>query len=321
MFAVTRKVGGHGRFATMEENMSDSMVSNVLGEESFWDVPLGQAKPFLRWAGGKGWLASLLREEAPESFNTFIEPFLGSGVVLFSVGPAVKRKGSDLNSELINTFETVRDRCEALVTRLQMFSYSESAFLDARSIFNTLKKDPLASKTERAALFIYLNKCSFNGLYRENADGNFNVPWGQRKAAPVNLESLLRRASANLRGNGPKNRSEFSVGDYLDTLRDAGSGDWVYLDPPYSPASKTANFVGYTATGFDANQQTLLRDEAESAVERGALVTLSNADTSEVRELYGRETWRLREVNVRRSVGAQSATRKKAPEVLITSYG
>lgn len=307
--------------SNLEEDMSDTALSSVpLGEESIWDAPLGEVRPFLRWAGGKGWLLPLLKEQAPKNFETFYEPFLGSGAVLLSISTGIKRRASDLNAGLINAFEIVRDNPTALVARLQSFGYSQSEYLDARISFNALKKDADASAVEKAALFIYLNKTSFNGLYRENARGDFNVPWGKRTNAPVHLEDLILGASANLRGQDASSRVEFEVGDYLDPLRKAGPSDWVYLDPPYSPLSKTANFVGYTAGGFDAQQQTLLRDEAEAAVQRGALILLSNADTPEVRELYRGQNWRHKEVFVTRSVGALGNTRKKVSELLVKSY-
>jgi DNA adenine methylase len=307
--------------SNLEEDMSDSGFSTVpLGEESIWDALASEAKPFLRWAGGKGWLLPLLKEQAPRSFKAFFEPFLGSGAVLLSVSTGVKRKASDLNAELINAFEIVRDNPSSLIARLRSFGYSKSDYLEARICFNELKRDAGASPDEKAALFIYLNKTSFNGLYRENARGDFNVPWGKKTKAPVHLEELILRASKNLRGQDSTSRAEFEVGDYLGTLRKAGPGDWIYLDPPYSPLSKTANFVGYTAGGFGAEQQTLLRDEAEAAVERGALVLLSNADTVEVRELYSERKWHHKEISVSRSVGALRNTRKKVPELLVKSY-
>lgn len=290
------------------------------GEASIWEAQSSEAKPFLRWAGGKGWLLPLLGAHAPREFETFYEPFLGSGAVLLSIPEDKKRRGSDLNVELINTFQIVRDNPKDLIRRLRLFGFSQSDYLDARAKFNTLKRSGGVSHVEKAALFIYLNKASFNGLYRENASGDFNVPWGKRESAPVNLEKLILGASTRLRGRDISSQTEFEVGDYIQTLRKAGPGDWVYLDPPYSPLSGTANFVGYTAGGFAAQQQEILRDEAEAAVARGALVLLSNADTPEVRNLYSGEKWRHQEVAVSRSVGAMSSTRKKVPELLVKSY-
>lgn len=301
--------------------MSGLAHSSVpLGDDSIWDLPSVEAKPFLRWAGGKGWLLPLLREHTPQDFDTFHEPFLGSGAVLLSMPDEIKRRGSDLNRELINTFQVVRDRPDELISRIRSFKFARSDYLDARASFNALKTHDSSPALEKAALFIYLNKTSFNGLYRENARGDFNVPWGKREFAPVNLERLIQAASLKLRGRDSSSRTEFEVGDYRQTLRNAGTGDWVYLDPPYSPASKTANFVGYTAGGFHAEQQKTLRDEAEAASARGVFILLSNADTPEVRELYSDDRWRLQEVSVARSVAAMSSSRKKAPEVLVKSY-
>lgn len=292
-----------------------------LGEDSFWDAADGEVKPFLRWAGGKSWLLPLLKAHAPQNFECFYEPFLGGGAVLLSIPSEKKKIASDLNAELINAFLMVRDEPEDLISRLRLYGFSHTDYLDARTSFNNLKRDPDSSTLERAALFIYLNKTSFNGLYRENTVGDFNVPWGKREIAPANLENLIRTASKKLRGSGSSSPTEFYVGDYKKILRMAGPGDWVYLDPPYSPVSDTANFVGYTADGFDSCQQEILRDEADAARERGVQVLLSNADTAEVRKLYAKQHWRLHKFNVSRSVGALSSTRKKVPELLIKSYG
>lgn len=287
-----------------------------------WGGHAGEAKPFLRWAGGKTWLLPLLEEHRPKEFGTFYEPFLGSGAVLLSIQASAKREASDLNPELINSFVMVRDQVSSLVAILKTYEYGEVQYLEARDRYNQLKRTKDASEVERAALFIYLNKSAFNGLYRENSKGEFNVPWGKRLMPPGNLEGLLQRASRNLRGDevGEVGRAEFSVGGYESALRKASRGDWVYLDPPYVPLSKTSSFVGYTSDGFAASDQVALRDEAEAAVSRGAQILISNADTAEARSLYQGGPWRLVEVSVSRSVGAKKNTRKKVGELLVKSY-
>lgn len=281
------------------------------------------AQPFLRWAGGKRWLLPHLRFHSPASYSRYLEPFLGSGAVLLSIPPSKYREASDLNPELVNSFTVVRDESSKLWSALLKFRYELDDYLAARQRFNALKAQDNGPSVEKAALFIYLNKTSFNGIYRENMAGEFNVPWGKISRPPLNLEESLLAASTQLSGGpeptkGPP--ATLHVGGYQMLLGQASAEDWVYLDPPYVPLSKTSAFVSYTANGFGPEHQLELRDLAEQASVRGAKVLLSNSDTPEVRALYSGSPWKLIEVSAGRSIGASGNTRKKVGELLIKNY-
>lgn len=278
--------------------------------------------PFLRWAGNKRWLARDLATYAPSKFSRYVEPFLGSGAVLLAVSPAVTRLGSDVNAELVNCFLAVRDAPEQLLNLFGSFQFAEADYLAARERFNFLKQEPDIFNLEKAALFLYLNRTSFNSIYRENSAGQFNVPWNKKTHPPSGLESQVRKASVRLRGGTEPNAVKASLvrANYRELLDDAGSGDWVFLDPPYVPSSSTSHFVGYSQNGFSIQEQVNLRDAALQASNRGALILLSNSFTETVIELFSGKPWRIEEVDVRRSVGAQSATRKRVTELLVRNY-
>ena len=280
------------------------------------------SKPFLRWAGGKRWLVPHLRLHAPEKYSRYIEPFVGSGAVLLSVPVSKTRIASDVNVELINTFEIVRDRPHELLETLKSFGSEFVDYLSARSRFNLLKSEVANANVERAAHFVYLNKTSFNGLYRENASGEFNVPWGKLKQPLRNIEQQILEASIQLNGTSGERSTkvEFIAGDYIELVAKAEYDDWVYLDPPYSPLSKTANFVAYTSGGFGIQDQVQLRDSMISATQRGVKILMSNSDTPVIRDLYSSEMFKIQRVDVTRSVGAQGRTRVKAAEVLVSNY-
>lgn len=280
-------------------------------------------KPFLRWAGGKRWLVPQLHLYAPKDYNRYIEPFVGSGAVLFSIPLGKQRIASDANVELINAYEKVRDNPRELIEAISQHGVELEDYLAARNRFNELKSNPDVSHIERAALFIYLNKTSFNGLYRENSSGEFNVPWGKLSRPLGNIGSQIIAASGQLRGDASlnRNRVEFTSGDYRFTLSGAGEGDWVYLDPPYFPTSTTSNFVAYTPGGFRYEDQVELSKLIVAATHRGARVLLSNSDLPQVRNLYSLDLFTIKPVEVSRSVGASAHTRVKVGEVLVSNYG
>lgn len=251
-----------------------------------------------------------------------MEPFLGSGAVLLAVSPSIPRLGSDLNRDLINCFLAVRDAPEELLTLLSSFEFDEATYMAARERFNLLKNRAELFSLEKAALFVYLNRASFNSIYRENSSGKFNVPWNRKTDPPQGLDSQIRDAAARLRGENDPAYVEAALvhTSYEDILEDAGPGDWVFLDPPYVPISSTSHFVSYTQTGFSIEEQVKLRDAAQQASNKGAQVLLSNSSTEAVKELYSGKPWRCEEIEVRRSVGAQSASRKRVKELLVRNY-
>ncbi len=210
---------------------------------------------FLKWAGGKRTILDQIHNLIPDYTGTFIEPFLGGGSVLFSMEPTQKKIVSDSNSELINAYITVRDYPDELLTELKQFKNTSEDFYEIRSWDRTpdFKNRP---STTRAARFIYLNKTCFNGLYRVNSKGHFNVPFGSYKKPDFINEDSIWGANQFL---STKINNEFATQienmDYLKVLQMAIQGDFVYLDPPYYPISPTEAFVSYTATGFSHDNQ------------------------------------------------------------------
>lgn len=284
---------------------------------------LGQAGPFLRWAGGKRSLLGEILPRIPKFSGKYIEPFLGAGAVFFQIPKYVSKIASDQNAELIDTYKVVRDQPLMLLEQLRQHKNEKSHYLEVRQ----LDRDPDFTAQDavlRAARFIFLNKTCFNGLYRVNSRGHFNVPFGHRKNADIVSESQILRASDFLNHRDPENpavlASNVLSGDYRGSTQMAETGDFVYLDPPYDPISSTANFVTYGKSGFTADNQEELRDEVVRLHEMGAHVMVSNSDTPLIRELYSSKIFQKSCLPVRRSISAKAAGRSPINELLITNY-
>lgn len=272
------------------------------------------ARPFIKWVGGKGRLLPQLRPLLPEGAadGVYFEPFLGGGAMFFDLAPKGMSVLSDANEHLVNLYACVRVRVEDVIDRLHALEsggHDRATYYQARERFNTVG-DPVL----RAALFIYLNKTCFNGLYRVNRKGEFNVSHGRhRRGRPTILdEDALRAASCALE------KSMFLSVDFEAVMRLAMSDDFVYLDPPYEPASRTANFTSYTAGGFSQDDQRRLRDACVDLDRRGARFMMSNSDVPFVRELYA--DFRIHEVQARRAINADGSKRGPVGEVVVTNY-
>lgn len=254
------------------------------------------AKPFLKWAGGKGQLLKEIESYYPfESgrITKYAEPFVGGGAVLFDILNKFDLKQvyiSDINAELINTYCTIRDDIDALIERLWALQ-NEYVPLDTdkrreyytakRERFNALKADSTESAdTEKAALMIFLNKTCFNGLYRVNKKGLFNVPMGAYKNPLICDETNLRAVSEKLSG------VNIVCGDYRESAEFIDEKTFAYFDPPYRPLTDTASFTAYTENAFDDNAQIELAHFVDAMHEKGARVVVSNSDKKGVR-VYG----------------------------------
>lgn len=260
-------------------------------------------KPFLKWAGGKRQLISHLLSMRPGRYGRYFEPFLGGGALFFALQPKDAVLG-DLNAELINAYETVRDHVGALVRLLRSHKHSESDFYAVRGL-SPLDLDPVA----RAARTIYLNRTCFNGLYRLNGSGVFNVPFGRHANPKICDEDTLRACSEILRG------VELRAGDFRDSLQGARKGDFVYLDPPYVPLSRTSSFTSYAATGFSSEEQLRLRNLFVELDRAGVFLMLSNSDCAEVRELYA--GFPMVSVRARRSINSVASKRGCVGELIV----
>jgi len=234
--------------------------------------------PFVKWLGGKSRMRRHILERLPLKFNTYFEPFLGGGAVFFELSRQKRFKRavlSDLNPELINAFYVIKKDVKGLVRELRSgkYLYNKKRYLEIRSEDSGNK-----SPVKRAARFIYLNRTCFNGLYRVNMSGKFNVPFGKYNDPVICDEENLHRVSDALK------IAKILERKFENVLREAKLGDVVYFDPPYLPTSDTSNFTGYTKERFDITDHTLLSMVFDQLSERGVSVILSNSISA--RELY-----------------------------------
>jgi DNA adenine methylase len=265
-------------------------------------------RPFVKWAGGKRQIIPLLKRHLPEGWNKYFEPFLGGGALLFEITPP-KAVVSDLNYELINAYRVVKERVEELIEVLKRHRNEKDYYYRVRDLDpDTL--DPV----ERAGRFLYLNKTCYNGLYRVNSRGKFNVPFGFYKNPKICDEDNLRAVSEYLRGSDVK----ILHCDYRKCLEEARRGDFVYLDPPYDPVSRTSRFTEYLPGGFGEEDQLELARVFRELTERGVLVLLSNSDTPLVRELYG--DFYIETVPANRNISCRGDGRKNHRELIIKNY-
>lgn len=221
---------------------------------------------------------------------------------------------NDLNTELIETYLTVKNNVEGLIAELKSFSNNSDFFYELRAWDrdNTIKQ---ASAEQRAARMIFLNKTGFNGLYRVNGSGHFNVPYGKNKNANFVNEAVLRAVSEYLNSADIK----FLNGDYGKVLDWVTEGDFVYLDPPYDPVSQTAKFTSYTTGGFGKNEQITLREFCDTLDERGIKFLLSNSATDFIKEQYAK--YEIDIVPAKRAVNSIASGRGNVDEVLVRNYG
>lgn len=273
-------------------------------------------KPFVKWVGGKRQLVKQFREldlYPPDQFNpisnTYYEPFVGGGAVFFDLLP-VKAELSDLNKELVITYNVIKNDVENLIISLKKHVYDKEYFLTIRS-----QKIEDLSDIEIASRFIFLNKTGFNGMYRVNKKGQFNVPFGNYKNPTICDENNLRHVSRELQMVNIKHS------DYKTVLNTAVKGDFIYFDPPYHPLNSTSSFTAYTVNAFLEKEQLELRDTFIKLHKRGCYVMLSNSDTPFINEIYsGIKGIKINKVYAGRSINSKASGRKKISEVLITNY-
>src|SRR5262245_2488359 len=303
------------------------------------ELPAGGVRPILKWAGGKRQLLPELRPFYPRRFGRYIEPFLGSGAVFLDLHNAGLLKGrrvalSDINADVIGCYRVVRDAVEEVVRTLKALEAAHRAdgdelFYEIRDrSFNPARRqahataDPVAAYTPSlAAMLIFLNRTGYNGLFRVNARGDFNVPAGRYTNPRICDETNLRAWHVALSGPGMTLR----VAAFEEALADGGLDDFVYLDPPYAPVSGTARFTSYTPGGFDAVQQQALQRAVIALASRGASVLLSNSAAPQITALYKRHGaarlagLRATTVAARRAINSRAASRGPVREYLITN--
>lgn len=284
--------------------------------------PTANPTPFLKWAGGKRALVPQILPRFPEKFGTYIEPFLGAGSLLFALPADVKKIVNDFNPELISTYEAIRDDLPAVLKELKMRTNSKEDYLAVRE-WDRSASFGRRSKASRAARFIFLNKTGYNGLYRVNSRGQYNVPYGAPKTVNFLQEENLRAVSAFLSATTSRGTPavKLMTGDYRLALAQARKGDFVYLDPPYDPLSATSAFTSYNENGFGREDQEELCRQILALTDKGVKVVLSNSDTPFIRSLYGdKNIFEVETINVRRAISAQKASRGIITEVLVNNF-
>lgn len=273
--------------------------------ESFQDIEI-IAKPILKWAGGKTQLLKEIIPRMPIGYNNYIEPFLGGGALFFALSP-VHARISDSNPELINLYNEIVKDVESIISDLKGFKNNKEDFYRIRSYdWDSLPKHLAAART------IFLNKTCFNGLFRVNKKGKFNVPYGNNKRANFCDENALRKAAIIL------SRVTISCVDYHQALMSfAQPGDFIFLDPPYIPINKCADFKRYTKEQFSIQDQIQLADDVNTLHERGCYVMLTNSNHPLVYKLYG--NYKIESFQTRRSI-SKDATNRTGEDVIVTTY-
>ncbi len=279
-------------------------------------------KPFVRWAGGKRRIAQALIETFPKEFDPlrhkFFEPFVGGGALTFALGnnggeifvPGSNLSISDMNPDLIKTYKVIRDSVEELIMNLKKL---QSRIDDVN--YYKIRAGIPETDIKRAARFIYLNKTCYNGLWRVNRDGFFNVPFDKDKSENTSLFSQenLYACSDRLKGATIRHQS------FEKAVQTAKKGDLVYFDPPYIPLTPTASFSAYSKEGFGEDDHHLLASVIHGLTKKGVFVLFSNSDTPLTRQIF-KDHLILRRKNMRRSISADGTTRQDVSEILGMNY-
>lgn len=270
--------------------------------------------PFLKWVGGKRQLLPVIVQHLPKDISNYqyIEPFIGGGAVLFNLQPK-KAMINDINVELINVFEVIKDDVENLIEDLKKHRNDPDYFYKIRGIDRTDEFTKL-TKIEKASRIIYLNKTCFNGLYRVNNAGEFNAPFGRYQNPNIVNEPTLRAVNRYLNANDIK----IFNGDYEDVLSEADTNSFIYIDPPYFPISAGSNFTGYVKGGWNMWDQIRLREACDKLNSKGVKFLLSNSGSDFIRNQY--KDYHIITVKAIRSINSDGEKRGEVDELLIRNY-
>lgn len=270
--------------------------------------------PFLKWAGGKRQLLNQIKERMPKEYNDYYEPFIGGGAVLFELQPE-KATINDINISLINVYRQVKDNTEEFIELVnkfdsEMWEDGKEYYLNIREKYNDklLKNE---YDLELAALFTFMNKHCFNGLYRVNKKGLFNVPYNKSRRTSIEEEAVRETAKFLKTVN-------ILEGDFEEACKDAKKGDFIFFDSPYAPLNPTS-FEAYTKEGFDVESHKRLAELYDKLTERGCYCMLTNHNTEFINELYSNKGYRIDVVSVKRMINSDASNRK-GEEVIICNY-
>jgi DNA adenine methylase len=288
-------------------------------------------RPLLKWAGGKRQLLQALNGFYPDRFERYVEPFFGSGAVFFDLLNQGRLDGrrvrlADVNPDLIGAYSTLRDRPDEVIDALQTLAADyrrrgAEAYYDVRDLhFNPLRAAGQVYTPDLTAMLIFLNRTGFNGLFRLNRKGAFNVPAGRYTEPRICDPDHLRRVAAAFKAPGVT----IELSSFENTLADATAGDFVYCDPPYAPLSRTSSFASYTAAGFSTFDQRRLQQAAIAACRRGAHVVISNSSAAEIMSAYTERDARrvglkVTSVPARRAINSRASARGPVEELIIAN--
>jgi DNA adenine methylase len=274
--------------------------------------------PFVKWAGGKAQLLNILDTFIPYNFNNYYEPFLGGGSFFYYLIKKAKNHSfgsflSDTNCELINAYTVIKDNIDDLISSLS--NHQKKYYENSKQYFYILRSSIFENNVERASRFIALNKTCFNGLYRVNRKGLFNVPMGRFNKLPLICnEDNLKNINLLLKQVNPV----IECKDYKDALSNAKENDFIYLDPPYKPVSETAYFTKYTNNGFGDKDQVDLSKIVKDLDYKKCKILLSNSNTEFIRKLYS--DFNIKEVKVIRAINSKGSKRIGHTELIISNY-
>lgn len=285
---------------------------------------LDNIKPFIKWVGGKRQLLPEILKYVPKTYSTYYEPFVGAGALFFELMPQ-KAVINDLNKELIITYKSIKSDLSKLILELEKHERNNSKeyFYEVRN-WDRLEDFNKRPNYEKAARLMYMNKVVYNGLYRVNSSGHFNVPYGKYKNPNILDRTLLKNISKYLK----KSNIKILSSNYLQAVKDVQKGDFVYFDPPYDPLNDTSAFTSYQKDGFNKQDQIDLKKCADQLVELGAKVILSNSNTEFINELFSNQTksakakenyYDIHLVDASRHINSNPNARGKIKEVLIVS--
>lgn len=270
-------------------------------------------QPVLKWAGGKRQMLSSIMKQIPKDVSIYCEPFVGGGAVLFKLQPQ-KAIVNDINSELINVYLVIRDDVEELIEDLKKHKSEKDYFYRMRDLDRNREEYEKLTPVQKASRFMYLNKTCYNGLFRVNRLGQFNVPFGNYKNPGCVNERVLKAVSRYFN----EAVISFFCEDFERILLDLTKEIFVYLDPPYYPLSDTSYFTGYSKYGFGREEHVRLKQTCDRLNEKGVRFLLSNSATDFVKDLY--KDYRIQVVQARRVINSKADKRGKIDEVFIMNY-
>ena len=275
---------------------------------------IAHAAPVVKWVGGKRQLLPQILPLIPKRMTAYCEPFLGGGAVLFALQPK-RALVNDLNQDLITVYRVIKEDADALIEHLSRHENTPEYFYRIRDLDRDKEAYAAMSDVEKASRLLYLNKTCYNGLFRVNASGAFNSPYGHNRRPNIVNEQTIRGVSRYFNSCD----ITFFSGDFASVLEQVPKGGFVYLDPPYDTVSDTASFTGYNRGGFGREEQVRLKECCDALTARGVKFLLSNSATPFIRELYG--SYRVSIVQARRAVNSVASRRGAIEEVLVRNYG